>query len=209
MNQKKIFLESEGNSYFNRNKEKLSSFINKNEFIISEILELPEIGEKTKILEIGCSDGSRLEWLEKNLKSECYGIEPSSLAVDSACKKGLNVSQGTADLLNFPDDSFDLIIFGFCLYLCDRDDLFKIANETNRVLKSQGWIIILDFYDQSEQSKDYHHREGIKSYKMDYRKLFTWHPNYECMTHKVRHHEDKTYTDNKNEWVATSVLRKF
>ena len=44
---------------------------------------------------------------------------------------------GTAEKLKFEDDKFDLIIFGFCLYLCDREDLIKIVDETNRVLKKQ------------------------------------------------------------------------
>ena len=43
---------------------------------------------------------------------------------------------------------------------------------------------------------------------MDYRKLFQWHPNYECIYHKVGPVLDTVSIDDKNEWRATSVIRK-
>jgi hypothetical protein len=48
----------------------------------------------------------------------------------------------------------------------------------------------------------------MQSYKMDYRSLFSWHQDYECMTNKVRQHGEANYTDDPDEWVAVSVLRK-
>ena len=41
--------------------------------------------------------------------------------------------------------SVDLLIYGFCLYLCDRDYPFMIVAEAHRVLKPQAWLAILDF----------------------------------------------------------------
>ena len=49
---------------------------------------------------------------------------------------------------------------------------------------------------------------GVQSFKMDYRTLFSWHPDYECINHKIRHHDEASYTDVQEEWVAVSVLRK-
>jgi ubiquinone/menaquinone biosynthesis C-methylase UbiE len=162
-----------------------------------------------KILEIGCGDGSRLGWIKENLGSDCYGIDPSLLAVEKSCARGVNAKQGTADTLPYEDNMFDIVIFGFCLYLCDRDDLFCIASETNRILKSSGWLLIIDFYSSSATNNSYHHLNGIKSYKMDYRNVFTWHPSYECFSHQVTHHESGYFTDKPNEWIAISVLRKL
>ena len=45
---------------------------------------------------------------------------------------------GTADKLPFEDQSVDILVYGFCLYLCDREDMFNIAAEANRVIKSSG-----------------------------------------------------------------------
>ncbi len=161
-----------------------------------------------KVLEVGCGDGTRLAWLKNNLNADCYGIEPSAQAVAAACAKGLSVQQGTADVLPFDDNSFDIVIFGFCLYLCDREDLFRIASAADRVLRDSGWIFILDFFSPVPCAKTYHHRPGVLSYKMDYRTLFNWHPDYECMTHKLQQHNKSGFTDEQDEWIAVSILRK-
>lgn len=211
MKQKEIFLQSEGNAWFARNQQEVSMLIlPDDDTLLREIIDFIPINSKgIKVLEIGCGDGTRLAWIKNNLSADCYGIEPSAQAVEVACSKGINVQQGAADMLPFDSKSFDIVIFGFCLYLCDREDLFRIASEADRVLREPGWLIILDFHSPNPLAKVYHHRKGIHSYKMDYRTLFTWHPVYECMTHKVRHHSEKSYTDNPDEWVAVSVLRKF
>jgi len=76
------------------------------------------------------------------------------------------------------------------------------------VLIDPGWLLIHDFYSPSPTTREYHHRPGLVSYKMGYGALFTWHPGYTCMSHTVRHHSDSRYTDDRAEWIATSVLRK-
>src|SRR5207253_396680 len=102
-----------------------------------------------------------------------------------------------AEQLPFDDKKFDIVIFGFCLYLCDREDLFRIASEADRVLKNPGWLLILDFYSPAPLKRDYHHRSGLFSYKMDYRTLFLWNSSYTNFSHKVCHHSENTYTDDQ------------
>ena len=211
MKQKDVFLRSEGDAWFSRNQKCVAArILPEGDPLLPEMLDfLPKgAGGGVKVLEVGCGDGSRLAWLKKNLSADCYGIEPSAQAVAAARSKGINVQQGTADVIPFDSRSFDVVIFGFCLYLCDREDLFRIASEADRVLRSPGWMMMLDFYSPAPKAINYHHRPGVQSYKMDYRKLFTWHPDYECVTHKVRHHAEVNYTDDADEWVAISVMRK-
>lgn len=212
MKQKEIFLQSEGNAWFTRNQQGVAiRKLPDADPLLREILDLhlqARGGRGLKVLEVGCGDGTRLFWLKNNLNADCYGIEPSALAVAAACAKGINVQQGTADLLPFDNQCFDIVIFGFCLYLCDREDLFRIAAEADRVLRNPSWLMIMDFYSPIPLVRNYHHLPGMQSYKMDYLSLFSWHPDYECMTHKVRHHGDASYTDDPDEWVAVSVLRK-
>jgi ubiquinone/menaquinone biosynthesis C-methylase UbiE len=205
--QKERFLESEGNAWLSRNQKALDETPLEKDPLLLQIIDLPLV-KGSNVLEIGCGEGRRLAWMQENLGYYCSGIEPSSRAVELANQKGVRAIQGTADCLPFPDGEFDLVIFGFCLYLCDRSDLFKIAAEADRVLKDPGWIIIKDFYTPTPRKRIYHHLPGLFSYKMDYRQLFTWHPNYNCLTHQVRHHADKIYTDDPHEWVALSVIRK-
>lgn len=212
MKQREAFLQGEGDAWFERNTGKaVAQYDPQADLLLAEISTLiPNIdaAASPRILEIGCGDGMRLAWLKENKHFECFGIEPSERAVEIARRRGIDVRRGTAEQLPFDNRSFDIVVFGFCLYLCDREDLFRIASEADRVLKSSGWLVLLDFYDTAPSMRAYHHRDGLFSHKMDYTALFSWHPAYTVFSHKLRHHSDGGYTDDPHEWVATSVLRK-
>jgi ubiquinone/menaquinone biosynthesis C-methylase UbiE len=211
LKQSDVFLESEGDAWFRRNvagqdARKLPD----GDPLLRELLALPsdELAAGQRVLEIGCSDGRRLAWLREHARLECHGVDPSALAVASARARGVDAQRGTADSLPFEDATFDVVMFGFCLYLCDRSDLFRIASEADRVLKSPGWLLILDFYSPAPFRRAYSHHPGLFSHKMDYRTLFTWHPAYTCYSHHVGRHHDGAVTDDSDEWTSTSVLRK-
>lgn len=210
MKQRLVFLESEGDAWFERNTATLGTRrFPSDDPVLVEILGLPQRREGMKILEIGCGEAGRLAWIKQNLPNwECHGIEPSAHAGEIAKARGVAVVRGTADSLPFDDGVFDVLIFGFCLYLCDREDLFRIAYEADRVLANPGWLLIHDFYSPTAVKREYKHRTGLFTYKMDYRNLFTWHPACTCFRHTVRHHTTGSYTDEVDEWVAVSVLRK-
>ena len=82
----------------------------KSEFkIIADI-----IPEKTRVLDVGCDDGSLMEFL-KNLKNvDIRGIEISKDKVQTCISKGLTVIEGDAefDLKQFPNKSFDYVVLG-------------------------------------------------------------------------------------------------
>ena len=216
MRQKDIFLQSEGDAWFMRNRQSVSDRkLPGGDCLLQEMIAfLPSIAaRRLRVLEIGCGDGTRMEWVSNNLNADCFGIDPSVQAVSAARAKGVNAQQGTADALPFDSQSFDVVIFGFCLYLCDREDLFRIASEADRVLRSPGWLMIEDFFSPMPRARAYRHHPDVQTYKMDFRTLFTWHPDYVCMSHKIRHHGgaipgEGNFTDDPEEWVASSVLRK-
>ena len=213
MKQKDVFLKGEGNAWLTRNAATLAKLeLPASDTLLKEILKLEmhlEVSDGTvSVLEVGCGPGLRLNWLQQNKGFKCYGLEPSNEAVTQAISLGLDVSVGTADVIPFQDKSFDIVIFGFCLYLCDRDDLFKIAAEADRVLKTPGWLLIKDFYSPDPITREYHHKAGVYSYKMNYVSMFTWNPEYTIYSHRVEHHTFDQYTYDRHEWVATSVLRK-
>lgn len=209
--QKKIFLSEEGDAWFDRNSQATESRkFGIEEPVIKAVSKvLPSIqNEHPRVLEIGCGDGGRLSWLASNLGFESYGLDPSAKAVAKAKQAGVLAQQGTADSLPYDSGIFDVVIFGFCLYLCDREDLFRIAQEADRVLKSEAWIIIQDFFSEHPLRRDYHHKSGLYSYKMDYRRLFDWHPSYTCFSYDLTHHGKHGFTDDAQEWVAIGILRK-
>jgi ubiquinone/menaquinone biosynthesis C-methylase UbiE len=211
--QKEKFLQGEGDAWFDRNHSAISQrSYGPDDLVIKAITDCinyyPPSQKKQSLLEVGCGDGSRLAYLTRELGLECFGIDPSAKAVDAANNRGVIAVQGTADHLPFGDGAFDILVFGFCLYLCDRDDLFSIAREANRVVKPKGCLIIHDFYSPESVKRNYHHLPGVFSFKMDYRKLFDWHQSYTCISHHVTAHGLNNYTDDPNEWVATSIIRK-
>lgn len=211
MNQREIFLAGEGDAWYGRNADAIASRnLPEDDPLLVEMLSLssPAVGEGVSILEIGCGDASRLGWLKERRGCLCYGLDPSARAVEVATARGVEAELGTAEQLPFSNERFDIVVFGFCLYLCDTEDLFRIAYEADRVLRSPGWLLILDFYSPTPAKREYRHRSGVFARKMDYRSLFTWHPSYVNFSQKVLHHTSRGYTDDPNEWVATSVLRK-
>lgn len=213
MQQKDIFLQSEADAWYRRNQAAIAKKdFASNDSVSSAITEISshhsQLDGGMRILEVGCGEGRRLAWLSENLGAEVHGVEPSLMAVEQACARGVKAVRGTADALPYDDAYFDIVFFGFCLYLCDRKDLFRIAQEADRVLKPDAWIVINDFFAPTPVTRDYHHAPGVYSYKMDYRRLFDWHPAYTCFSHIVGPHGASGFTDDANEWVATSILRK-
>ena len=211
MPQKDIFLLSEADAWYERNQKAVSKTDFSVDPVATAVVELANMqaaGERLQVLEIGCGEGRRLAWLSGTLGLDVFGLEPSALAVEQACARGVKAKRGTADSLPFENAAFDIVIFGFCLYLCDRQDLFRISQEADRVLKPDSWLVINDFFAPTPIKRTYHHRPGIYSYKMDYRALFDWHPAYTCYAHRLSHHGQNGFTDDPQEWVATSIMRK-
>jgi len=206
--QKDTFLNSEGDAWFERNHQALMHRKFEDDPVVQALNKIPSKMRGGRLLEIGCGEGRRLTWLAEKLQMHVHGIEPSAKAVASARQFGLDVVLGTAERLPYESGTFDVVVFGFCLYLCDREDLFRIACEADRVIAERGWLIIHDFFSPEPMHRDYHHKAGISSYKMDYRNLFAWHPGYTCFSHEVRQHSSQAMTDDRQEWTATSILRK-
>ena len=75
------------------------------------------IMNNAKVLDIGCGNGELLYHLEKTKSINGQGIEISPKGVKESVSKGLSVIQGDADidLVNFPDNTFDVVILSHTL----------------------------------------------------------------------------------------------
>src|ERR1043165_1393195 len=124
--QKEIFTASEADQWFERNRYACKKLRPENDLLVQTLTAI-EIRPK-QVLEIGCANGSSLELIHQAFGSRCFGIDPSAQAIEQGRAEypHLRLQQGTADTLPFEDRQFDLVVFGFCLYLCDRADLFRI-----------------------------------------------------------------------------------
>ena len=181
--QSEIFMKSEGDNWFKRNRN--ANFGKDYPLIeIEKIIKNYKEKKKLNILEIGCSQGKRLSELQKKYNCNCFGIEPSYLAIKNKINNKVNIKRGTAERLDFPKKKFDIIFFGFCLYVIDVDDLFLVAAEANRVLKDNGFVIIWDFDSKVPMWKNYKHHKKILTFKFEFVKIFLWNPLFKLLRTK-------------------------
>jgi len=103
----------------------------KNEFqVIAELIE-----KEKKVLDVGCGDGTLMEFLKKNKKTNIRGLEISKSKVQECIAKGLTVIEGNAekDLEQFPDKSFDYVVLSQTLQAFLNPEL--VINDLLRVGK--------------------------------------------------------------------------
>jgi methionine biosynthesis protein MetW len=79
----------------------------------------------TRVLDLGCGDGTLLENLQQTLNVKGYGLERDEKKITPCLAKGLNVIQ--ADLNNgleeyFADESFDYVVMSLTLQATKRPD---------------------------------------------------------------------------------------
>ena len=103
----------------------------KQEFkIIANLVE-----NNTRVLDVGCGDGTLMEFLKNNKEVDIRGIEISKSKVQKCVQKGLTVIEGDAeiDLSQFPDKSFDYVILSQTLQAFLNPE--KVISELLRVGK--------------------------------------------------------------------------
>ena len=90
------------------------SFINeKNDFkIIADL-----IPAKSSVIDVGCNDGSLLEFLKEEKDVDGRGMEIDQQKVQLCLSKGISVIEGDADLdlYDYPDNLFDYSILTYTL----------------------------------------------------------------------------------------------
>jgi len=80
----------------------------KQEFkVIAQIIQ-----NHKRVLDVGCGDGTLMEYLKKNQKNDVRGMEPKKDLVQKCISKGLPVIEGDAEkeLFQFPEKSFDYVV---------------------------------------------------------------------------------------------------
>ena len=174
--QKDVFIRGEGDAWFNGNRSHLE--VGASDIVIESLGRLPL--RPSRILEIGSSNGHRLSILREKYGAEVFGVDPSASAVEDGSNrfKGVNLQVGTADSLPFESEAFDLVIFGFCLYLVDVKHHFRAIAEADRVLRSKGALVIFDFIEPIPYFNPYSHLEGLRSHKTEWSRHFLVSPTY-------------------------------
>ncbi|MDB9746456.1 methionine biosynthesis protein MetW [Candidatus Pelagibacter sp.] len=103
----------------------------KNEFkVIADLIE-----KDTRVLDVGCADGTLMKFLKDNKNIDIRGLELSKDKVQECIAKGLTVIEGNAekDLKQFPEKSFDYVVLSQTLQAFLNPDV--VINELLRVGK--------------------------------------------------------------------------
>lgn len=174
--QKEAFLEFEADLWFDRNKSALVGFDAKTDPVLRVMRDYQMMPKNC--LEIGSSCGHRLNQIKQDFSNcKAVGVDPSAKAVEKGRLffPDIDLCRGTSDDLSlFEDDTFDLVICGFFLYVVDRKLLLQTIAEIDRVLKNGGQLIIYDFFAKKPAGNAYHHIKSFEaySYKQNYEDIF-------------------------------------
>ncbi len=111
------------------------------------------------ILDLGCTIGhNSLPWKERFPKAEVHGIDVAApvLAYGSARAKlqgkELHFHQMSADALDFPDASFDLVFSSMFLHELSRKTRDKVFKEAHRVLRPGGLMLHMELPPNSQMN---------------------------------------------------------
>ena len=114
----------------------------KKEFnVIAQIIK-----NKKRVLDIGCGDGTLMEYLKVNQQNDVRGLEPKKNLVQECISKGLPVIEGDAEkeLTQFPHKSFDYVVLSQTLqaFLYPEDvlkQLLRIGKQTIVTIPNFGY----------------------------------------------------------------------
>jgi ubiquinone/menaquinone biosynthesis C-methylase UbiE len=104
--------------------------------------------EGMSVLDVGCGTGIHLARYQK-AGCNVYGIDLSPAMLEVARKRlgeGANLRVGDASNMPYPDTEFDLILMFTVLHEMPHNVRSAVIDETKRVLKEDGRILLIDFH---------------------------------------------------------------
>lgn len=117
-----------------------------------KVIELANINDGIRILDVACGTGELLkEVVKQNPNGKNVGIDLSPDMIKNAKAKlkktgsNFELYEGNALHLNFPDNTFDLLINNYMVDLLPEEYFDKIASEFHRVLQPGGEVVISTF----------------------------------------------------------------
>ena len=104
--------------------------------------------EKMLVLDVGCGTGTYLDLYQKG-SSRVFGMDRSPAMIDIArtkLGKRAELHLGDASQMPYNDATFDLVVAFFALHEMPTPIRSKVVNESKRVMKKDGRILLVDYH---------------------------------------------------------------
>ena len=160
---------------------------------IDKWIDVMQLRDGMKILEIGCAGGLLCHQLKENLpNAEITGLDFDIGHIDYAQKKAkelnlqCNFIAGDATQLPFEDNTFDVCYSHTVMSFCDPD---KFVSEQYRILKPGGKMIVMDVYNRGSKPE-----EWIPTDDCEEKELFdkVWAAASDNPNSRIKRYEDRT-----------------
>jgi ubiquinone/menaquinone biosynthesis C-methylase UbiE len=112
-----------------------------------KILEIITKNKCSNIVDLGCGTGSQCKIISNNVK-QIIGLDISEKMIQIAKIKDINNTKFiVGDIIknNFPNEKFDCTILSLVLHSNSKKTIKNILNESRRITKKKGIIIITDY----------------------------------------------------------------
>lgn len=208
MGQWEIFKNYEGDNWYERNKQTLKP----KQDLIYWLLDTYEVlKESSAVLEVGASNGYRLEHIRQRYGCKVVAVEPSKKAVEEGKRLYPNVEfyNITAEEMDFKE-AFDLVIMNGVFCWIERTNLLKVCHLLDQALKNGGYLIIGDFQTPKPIKNPYHHlKEEVYTYKQGYKNIFLSTYSYLELANLCYNHDTKEFKNITLQNIfCVSLLRK-
>jgi SAM-dependent methyltransferase len=173
MRQATIFLESEGDRWYERNAAALEAF-DPGQDLPLRLLDLYRV-QPASALEVGAATGARLAALGARGAGRLVAVEPSQAAIAEGRRRHPAVEFRRALVTEMDlHEQFDLVIAHYVLHWVDRAALLGAVAAIDRCVRDGGFLLVGDFCPSAPARVPYHHLPaGAYTWKQRYHEIWT------------------------------------
>lgn len=207
--QRQIFIHSEGDRWFARNRDLLRGAASN---LTDQLIQLVQqhVPKVHWLLDLGGANGHQAYRIVQKTAAEAIVVDVSEDALVDGISTypALCFVRGSLDRLPL-HGGFDLVVVSFVLHWVDRSLLFASIAEIDRMVADRGYLVVADFSPDLPTRVPYHHlpRGTVWTFKQDYAQLFLQSQLYELVDEVFGSHgpEDGMRSETR---TAVKLLRK-
>lgn len=206
-----LALRVDGDGYHQRNYSGIGTI---SDPVFDQLTLIHQVSPITSYLEVGCTNGFRVDKAARAFQCEAAGLEASNAAVEEGSSRYPNVELvcGLApqDLTHWDGRRFDCIVLGHFLYLLPREQLFALASSVDTLLAENGHLVIMDFIYPQPMSAEYSHHSELRVFKGNPSAPWLWSPTYSLVGRHIYDIAEEPGSQNKlSAWQTIDVLKKI